>query len=466
MQSFDVVVIGGGPAGYVAAIRCAQLNLKTVLVEREHLGGVCLNWGCIPTKALLRSAEVKHLIDHAEAYGLIVDAVRVDLSKVVKRSRAISEQLASGIHLLLKKNGVTYINGMGRLKGVTTVVVEKEGKEHTLEAKHIILATGARSRTLPNLNIGHHIWTAKQAMIPEVLPKSLIIIGSGAIGIEFASFYKTLGVKVTVVEMLDRILPAEDAEISKLALDAFKKQGIEFHLSTRLDKIDETQDGVKAHLKQQDSKTITLDADRLLLAMGIVGNTENIGLETTKIQLDRAHIKVDEFCRTDEPNIFAVGDVVGAPWLAHKGSHEGVLAAETLAGLQTKPLKKENIPGCTYSLPQVASIGFSEEKAKEYAKAQGDDIKIGRFPFKANGKALALGEEAGLVKLIFLKKTGELLGAHMIGAEVTELVHSLALCKALEATEEDLIHAIFPHPTLSEMLHEAALSSEGRAIHF
>ncbi|MBX9977867.1 MAG: dihydrolipoyl dehydrogenase [Alphaproteobacteria bacterium] len=465
MQSFDVIVIGGGPAGYVAAIRCAQLKLKTAVVEREHLGGVCLNWGCIPTKALLRSAEVKHLIDHADAYGLKTAKAEIDLPKIVKRSRDISGQLSSGIKHLLKKNGVTHIEGHGRLDGPTKIIVDKNGKKETYATKHVILATGARARTLPNLDVGKHIWTARHAMTPETLPKSLVIIGSGAIGIEFASFYNTLGVKVTVVEMLDRILPAEDPEISKLALESFKKQGIEFYLSTSLEKVDETKTGVKAHLKNADKETV-LEADKLLLAIGIVGNTEDLGLTTTKIQMDRTQIKIDCHCRTNEPTIFAVGDVVGAPWLAHKGSHEGILAAETIAGLKTKPMKKDNIPGCTYSMPQIASIGLSEAKAMEYTKAQNDTIKIGRFPFMANGKALAMGEGSGLVKLIFAKKTGELLGAHMIGAEVTELIHSMALCKTLEATEEDIMHTIFPHPTLSEMLHEAALAADGKVIHF
>ncbi len=465
MQLFDVVVVGGGPAGYVAAIRCAQLKLKTALVEREHLGGVCLNWGCIPTKALLRSAEVKHLIDHASDYGLNVQHSSIDLPKIVKRSRDISGKLSGGIKHLLKKNGVTHIEGHGCLDGPTKIIVDKNGQKETLQSKHIILATGARARTLPNLSAGKNIWTAREAMTPTALPKSLVIIGSGAIGIEFASFYNALGVKVTVVEMLDCILNAEDAEISKFALESFKKQGIDFCLSTRLDKVEESAKGIKVHLKKE-GKTVTLEADKLLLAIGIVANTENLGLETTKIELDRSHIKIDEWCRTKEPTIFAVGDVVGAPWLAHKGSHEGVLAAETIAGLKTKPIKKENIPGCTYSMPQIASIGLAEDKALAFAKAQGDTLKIGRFPFMANGKALAMGEGEGLIKLIFSQKTGELLGAHMIGAEVTELIHSLALCKSLEGTEEDIMHTIFPHPTLSEMLHEAALASDGHAIHF
>jgi len=465
VQTFDLVVIGGGPGGYVAAIRAAQLKLKVALVEKEHLGGVCLNWGCIPTKALLRSAEVKHLMEHANLYGLNAGKIETDLSAVVKRSRDISAQLAGGIKHLLKKNGVTHLEGHGRLEGSSKVVVEKDGKKEVVSAKNIILATGARSRTIPGIDVGEHIWVAKQAMVPNELPKSLLIIGSGAIGIEFASFYRTFGVQVTVVEMLDRILPQEDGEISKLALDAFKKQGMDFHLSTSLEKVESNKNGVKATLKK-DGKAFEMNADKMILAIGIVGNTENIGLESTKIQLDRTQIKVDEYCRTAEPNVFAIGDVVGAPWLAHKASHEGIMVAEIVAGKKVKPMKRENIPGCTYSTPHVASIGLSEEKAKEWAKANGDEIKVGRFPFMANGKALALGEKDGLVKLIFAKKTGELLGAHMIGAEVTELVHSLALCKTLEATEEDIMHTIFPHPTLSEMLHEAALASEGRAIHF
>ena len=464
MDQFDVVVIGAGPGGYVAAIRAAQLKLKVAVVEKEHLGGVCLNWGCIPTKALLRSAEIKHLMDHGKEYGVTASKVDVDLKAIVKRSRDVSAQLAGGIKHLLKKNGVTHMDGHGKLSGNNKIVVEKDGKTQTIGAKHIILATGARARTIPGVDVGPHIWTAKQAMVPESLPKSMIIIGSGAIGIEFASFYSTLGVKVTVVEMMERILPAEDPEISKLALDAFTKQGIEFHLKTSLEKVETTKQGVKATLKGD--KTLTLEADKLILAIGIVGNTENMGLETTKIQLDRTQIKVDEYCRTGEANIYAIGDVVGAPWLAHKASHEGIMVAELIAGKKVKPMNRSNIPGCTYSMPQVASIGLSEEKAKAWALEHKEELKVGRFPFMANGKALAMGEGNGLIKLIFAKKSGELLGAHMIGAEVTELVHSLALCKTLEATEEDIMHTIFPHPTLSEMLHEASLASEGRAIHF
>lgn len=464
MDQFDVVVIGAGPGGYVAAIRAAQLKLKVAIVEKEHLGGVCLNWGCIPTKALLRSAEIKHLMDHGKDYGVTAGKVDVDIKAIVKRSRDVSSQLSGGIKHLLKKNGVVTFDGTGKLLGNTKVIVEKDGKSQTLSAKHIILATGARARTLPGVETGDHVWTAKQAMIPESLPKSMIIIGSGAIGIEFASFYSTLGVKVTVVEMMDRILPAEDAEISKLALESFTKQGIAFHLKTSLEKVDVTKQGIKATLKGE--KQIVLEADKIILAIGIVGNTENIGLETTKVQLDRTQIKVDAYCCTAESNIYAIGDVVGAPWLAHKASHEGIMVAERVAGKTVKPMIRENIPGCTYSMPQVASIGLSEEKAKAWAVEHKEGLKIGRFPFMANGKALAMGEGNGLVKLIFAKKSGELLGAHMIGAEVTELVHSLALCKSLEATEEDIMHTIFPHPTLSEMLHEAALASEGRAIHF
>lgn len=465
MEKFDVIIIGGGPAGYVSAIRCAQLKLKTALVEREHLGGVCLNWGCIPTKALLRSAEIKHHMDHGDLYGVHAKEITVDLAAMVKRSRDVSSKLSGGIHHLLKKNKVTHITGHGALKGSTTVCVTNDGKKTDYQAKNIILATGARARILPHLPESDHIWTAKQAMTPNALPKSLLIIGSGAIGIEFASFYRTLGVDVTVVEMTERILPAEDAEISNLAQKSFEKQGMHFHLSTMLERVDVAKTGIKGTFTKN-GKSLVLEAEKILLAIGIQGNTENLGLETTKIQLDRTQIKVDGYCRTDEPNIFAIGDVVGAPWLAHKGSHEGIIVAEKIAGLSPKPLKRENIPGCTYSLPQIASIGLTEEKAKDYATSKGDALKIGRFPFMANGKALAMGENDGLIKLLFSQKTGELLGAHMIGAEVTELVHSLALCKAMEGTEEDIMHTIFPHPTLSEMLHEASLASEGRSIHF
>lgn len=463
MQEFDLVVIGAGPGGYVAAIRAVQLGLKVTVVEKEHLGGICLNWGCIPTKALLRSAEIKHLIDQAESFGIKVSKPEIMLDKVVERSRKISAQLAGGIKGLFKKNKIPTIDGHGRLKGKGIVeITAVDGKQQQIKAKHIILATGARARTIPGVEVdGETIWVARHAMVPKALPKSLIIVGSGAIGIEFASFYQMMGVKVTVIEMLSRILPQEDEEISLLAQKSFEKHGITFHLNTSVDKVDPQPNGVKVVVKSEKGVE-TLTAEKIILAIGIVGNTEDLGLENTQIKVDRNQIKVNEWCETDEPNVYAIGDIAGAPWLAHKASHEGIICVEKIVGIKgVHPLDKQKIPGCTYSIPQIASIGFTEAKARELGK----EIKIGRFSSMGNGKALALGETEGLVKTIFDAKTGELLGAHMIGSEVTELIQGFGIAKTLETTEADLIHTIFPHPTLSEMMHESVLNAYGQTIH-
>ncbi|MBX3487638.1 MAG: dihydrolipoyl dehydrogenase [Candidatus Paracaedibacteraceae bacterium] len=464
MQEFDLVVIGAGPGGYVAAIRAAQLGLKTAIVEREHLGGVCLNWGCIPTKALLRSAEVKHLIDHAEEFGIKVAKPEIMLDKVVERSRKISAQLAGGIKHLMKKNKVTVFEGQATLKGKAGVSVKlNDGKIEDLKAKHIIIATGARARTLPHLEAdGEIVWTARHAMVPKVMPKSLIIVGSGAIGIEFASFYRTMGADVTVIEMIDRILPQEDPEISGLALKAFEKQGMKFKLSSTVEKLEKTKSGAKITVKTPQGSE-HLEASNVILAIGIIGNTDHLGLENTKAKVEKNQIHTNEWCETAEPGLYAIGDVAGAPWLAHKASHEAIICVEKIAAVKdVHPLDKSKIPGCTYSLPQVASIGLTEDKAK----AAGFEIKVGRFPYVGNGKAIALGDAEGLVKTIFNAKTGELLGAHMIGAEVTELIQGFGIAKTLETTETDLMHTVFPHPTLSEMMHESVLSAYGRAIHF
>lgn len=463
MQEFDLVVVGAGPGGYVAAIRAAQLGMKVAVVEKEHLGGVCLNWGCIPTKALLRTAEIKHLIDHAESFGIKVSKAEVMIDKVVERSRKISAQLAGGIKGLFKKNKITHFSGHGRLKGNSIVqVTTEDGKIESLKAKHIILATGAKARTIPGVEVdGETIWVARHAMTPKVLPKSLIIVGSGAIGIEFASFYRLLGTEVTVIEMLPRILPQEDEEISKLAQKNFEKQGITFRLNTIVDKIEIDKKGTKVSIKT-DKGIEKLEAEKIILAIGIVGNTDDLGLENTKVKVERNQIKVNEWSETDEPNVYAIGDIAGAPWLAHKASHEGIICVEKIAGIKgIHPLNKQKIPGCTYSIPQIASIGLTEAKAKELGK----EVKVGRFLSIGNGKSLALGETEGLVKTLFDAQTGELLGAHMIGAEVTELIQGFGIAKTLETTEIDLMHTIFPHPTLSEMMHESVLNAYGKTIH-
>jgi dihydrolipoyl dehydrogenase len=462
-QSFDVIVVGGGPGGYVAAIRAAQLKLKVAVVERENLGGICLNWGCIPTKALLRSSEISHLLHNLGEFGFAADNPRFDLDKVVARSRGVAKQLAGGVGHLLKKNKVSVFDGSAKLAGPGKLSVEKDGKKVAdLAAKHIILATGARARDLPGIEAdGKLIWNYRHAMVPKEMPKSLLVIGSGAIGIEFASFYQNMGVKVTVVEVLDRILPVEDAEISAFVKKQLEKQGMTIFTGVK----------VKAAAKGANDVTITIEADgkdqkikvdRVISAVGIVGNTENLGLETTKVKVDRTHIEVDGFGRTAEPGIYAIGDIAGPPWLAHKASHEGVVCVEAIAGLHPHPMDVTNIPGCTYCRPQVASVGFTEAKAKE----AGYEVKVGRFPFIGNGKAIAMGEPEGMVKTVFDAKTGALLGAHMVGAEVTEMIQGYVVARQLETTEAELMASVFPHPTISETMHEAVLDAYGRVIHF
>ena len=462
-KEFDVVIIGGGPGGYVAAIRASQLGLKAALVEQEHLGGICLNWGCIPTKALLRSAEVGHLLSNLEEYGFTANDVQFDIRKIVKRSRNLSKQLSEGVAYLLKKNKVAIFEGTGRLNGAGKVQIKKDGKILVLKATHIILATGARARDLPGLQPdGKSIWTYKEAMVPEKLPKSLLVIGSGAIGIEFASFYRDLGSEVTVVEVMDRILPAEDAEISGFAQKAFENQGMTFHVKATVQSLTAGTDGVTVSIQQSNGETITLKVERVILAIGITGNVEAIGLEETKVRVDNGHIKVDQWMWTGEPGVYAIGDLVGPPWLAHKASHEAVLCVERIVGIvETQSLNTDNVPACTYCRPQVASIGITEE----VAKANGRKVRVGRFSFKANGKAVTLGETDGLVKTVFDAESGELLGAHMVGAEVTELIHGFAVAKTLETTELDLLRTIFPHPTLSEIMHESVLDAYDKAIH-
>jgi len=462
---FDLVVIGAGPGGYIAAIRAAQLGMKCAIVERDRLGGICLNWGCIPTKALLRTAEVYHLMQNAESFGLRAENIGFDLAKVIARSRKVAEKLSGGVAYLMKKNGIAVIDGTAKLEGQGRIAIT--GKDGTtlpaISAKHIIIATGARAKTLPGLEPdGKRVWTYKEAMVPERFPSALLIVGSGAIGIEFASFYRTLGAQVTVVEVLDRILPAEDEEISRLAHKAFAKQGIVLRTGTTVDRLVTTDDGVTVTLKTRDGATVEGTVDRVILAVGITGNVEGLGLEQQGIEIENGHIVVDEWYGTGIPGLYAIGDVVGPPWLAHKAMHEGVLCVERIAGVEdVHPMDKTNIPACTYCAPQVASLGLSEAAARE----AGHEIKIGRYPYSANGKALAMGETEGLVKTIFDAKTGALLGAHMIGAEVTELIQGFAIGKTLETTEAELIATIFPHPTLSEMMHESVLDAFGRALH-
>ncbi|SBV95393.1 Dihydrolipoyl dehydrogenase [uncultured Alphaproteobacteria bacterium] len=462
-DSFDLIVIGAGPGGYVAAIRAAQLGMKAAVVEKAHLGGICLNWGCIPTKALLRSADVYREIKHAKEYGLSAGEPGFDLAAIVKRSRGVSAQLAAGVKHLLKKNKVTVIDGHGRLDGPGKVKVEKDGKAvGTFAAKHVIVATGARARDLPGLEAdGKLVWTYRQAMTPDVMPKSLLVVGSGAIGIEFASFYNTLGTKTTVVEVMERVLPVEDAEISAAALKAFKAQGMDVRVSTNVKELKKAANSVTVVL-EKGGKTEEITVDRVIMAVGVVPNTEDVGLDTTKVKVERGRIKTDAFLRTDEPGVYAIGDVVAPPLLAHKASHEAIICVEKIAGLDVHPMDTRNIPGCTYCTPQVASVGLSEAKAKELGYA----VKVGRFPYVGNGKAIAMGETEGMIKTVFDAKTGELLGAHMIGAEVTELIQGYVVGKTLETTEAELMHAVFPHPTLSEMMHESVLDAYGRAIHF
>ena len=461
--AYDVIVIGAGPGGYVAAIRAAQLGLKVVIVEREHLGGICLNWGCIPTKALLRSAEVFHLMHRAKEFGLKADGIGYDLPAVVARSRGVAKQLSSGIGHLMKKNKIAVVMGQATVTAKGKVTVKTDKGSEDLTAPHIILATGARARELPGLEAdGDLVWTYKHALQPKRMPKKLLVIGSGAIGIEFASFFNTLGADTTVVEVMDRILPVEDAEISAFAKKQFVKQGMKILEKAGVKKLDRKPGvGVTAHI-EMGGKIETHDFDTVISAVGIVGNVENLGLEALGVKIDRTHVITDEYCRTGIEGLYAIGDIAGAPWLAHKASHEGVMVAELIAGKHPHPIKPNSIAGCTYCHPQVASVGLTEAKAKE----AGYDIKVGRFPFIGNGKAIALGESEGMIKTIFDAKTGELLGAHMIGAEVTELIQGYVIGRSLETTEEDLMNTVFPHPTLSEMMHEAVLDAYGRALHF
>ena len=456
---FDLIVLGGGPGGYVSAIRAAQLGMKAAVVERENLGGVCLNWGCIPTKALLRSAEINHLLHHLPEYGFAADNIRYDLPAIVKRSRGIAKQLASGVGHLLKKNKVAVFMGQGRLAGAHTLHVD--GKD--LTAPHIILATGARARQLPGLESdGKLIWSYREAMVPPAMPKSLLVVGSGAIGIEFASFYRNMGAEVTIVEVLDRILQAEDEEIGTFARKSFEKQGMKIITGAKVTQAVKNADSVTATILAGNVNT-ELTVDRVISAVGIVGNVEDIGIEGTKVQVERSHIVIDGYGRTGEPGVYAIGDVTGAPWLAHKASHEGVVCVEAIANQpDVHPIDVGNIPGCTYSRPQIASVGMTEAKAK----AAGHDVRVGRFPFIGNGKAIAMGEPEGMVKVVFDRKTGAMLGAHMIGAEVTEMIQGYAIARTLETTEQELMHTVFPHPTVSETMHEAVLDAYGRAIHF
>jgi dihydrolipoamide dehydrogenase len=461
--SFDLIVVGGGPGGYVAAIRAAQLGLKTAVVEREHMGGICLNWGCIPTKALLRTSEVYGLIKHADAYGLTVKDVSFDPKKIVERSRKVASQLSNGVKGLMKKNKITVFDGTAKLAGAGKLAVAMNDKSsQTLTYKNLIIATGARARNLPGLEAdGKLVWTYKEAMVPPEFPKSLLVIGSGAIGIEFASFYRTMGAEVTVCEVVDRILPVEDEEVSAFAKRAFEKQGMKILTAATVSDLKKGADNVTATITQG-GKTQEITVDRVISAVGIVGNVENLGLEGTRVKVEKTHIVIDQWGFTGEPNVYAIGDVAGPPWLAHKAMHEGVLVVEKIAGVKgVHPMKTENIPGCTYCQPQVASIGMTEAAAK----ARGLQVKVGKFPFIGNGKAIALGEPEGFIKTIFDAKTGELLGAHMIGAEVTELIQGYSVAKTLETTEAELIATVFPHPTLSEMMHESVLAAYGRTLH-
>ncbi|KQP09389.1 dihydrolipoyl dehydrogenase [Methylobacterium sp. Leaf93] len=476
-NTYDILVIGAGPGGYVAAIRAAQLGFKTAVVDREHLGGICLNWGCIPTKALLRSAEIYHYMQHASDYGLSAEKVGFDTAAIVKRSRGVSTRLNGGVGMLLKKNKVDVIWGeaviesaaKGNEPGKVTVKETSRAPAPkgalaagSYSAKHIIVATGARPRAIPGIEPDKkQIWTYYEAMVPETMPKSLLVMGSGAIGIEFASFYRTMGAEVTVIELLPQILPVEDAEIAGLARKRFEKQGIKILTGAKVTKVEKAADSVTATVETTDGKSQQLTAEKLISAVGVVGNIENLGLETLGIGIERGIVVTDGLGRTNVPGIYAIGDVAGPPMLAHKAEHEGVLCVETIKGLHTHAMDKAKIPGCTYCQPQIASVGLTEAKAKE----QGFSVKVGRFPFAGNGKAIALGEPDGLVKTVFDAKTGQLLGAHMVGAEVTELIQGYVVAMNLETTEEDLMHTVFPHPTLSEMMHESVLDAYGKVIH-
>ncbi|MBU0645249.1 MAG: dihydrolipoyl dehydrogenase [Alphaproteobacteria bacterium] len=460
--SFDLVVIGAGPGGYVAAIRAAQLGLNVACVERENLGGICLNWGCIPTKALLRSAEVYHQMHRAKEFGLSVDNIGFDLDAIVKRSRGVAKQMNAGIKGLFKKNKVTSIMGEAKLAGNGKVSVKtNDGKDEILTTKNIIVATGARARQLPGLEgDGDRVWTYRDALVPKHMPKKLLVIGSGAIGIEFASFYNTLGADTTVVEVMDRVLPVEDKDISAFAKKQFVKQGMTIHEKSGVKQLDRSKDKVVAHI-EINGKIEKHEFDTVISAVGIVGNVEGLGLEEMGVKIDRTHVVTDEYCRTGVEGVYAIGDIAGAPWLAHKASHEGVMVAELIAGLHPHAIKPNSIAGCTYCHPQVASVGLTEAKAID----AGYEIKVGKFPFIGNGKAVAMGEAEGLVKTVFDAKTGELLGAHMVGAEVTEMIQGYVIGRELETTEEDLMNTVFPHPTMSEMMHESVLDAYGRALH-
>jgi len=461
--SFDLIVLGAGPGGYVAAIRAAQLGMKTAIVERENLGGICLNWGCIPTKALLRTSEINHLLHHLGEFGFAAENPRFEIEKVVKRSRAVAKQLSSGVGFLMKKHKITVFDAEGKLAGKGKLQLAKNGTAlPAIAAPHIILATGARARELPGIEAdGKLIWTYRQAMVPPAMPKSLLVIGSGAIGVEFASFYRDMGAKVTLVEVLDRILPVEDEEISAFARKSFAKQGIEIATGASVTAVKKGADSVTATIESGGAKR-ELTVDRVISAIGIVGNVEGIGLEGTGVKVERTHVVIDEFCRTGEPGLYAIGDLVGPPWLAHKAMHEGVLCVEKIAGLNdVHPLDTTNIPGCTYCRPQIASVGLTEAEAKR----RGHEVRVGHFPFIGNGKAIALGEPEGMVKTVFDAKTGELLGAHMIGAEVTELIQGFTIARTLESTEAELMETIFPHPTVSETMHEAVLDAYGKVLH-
>ncbi len=462
-ETFDLAILGSGPGGYVAAIRASQLGLKVAIVERERLGGICLNWGCIPTKALLRTSEIYHYMQHADAYGLSASNVSFDLAKIVDRSRKIAGQLNAGVKELMKKNKITVVEGVGRLTGTTQLTVKTGDQERVLDAKNVIIATGARARDLPGTPAdGDRIWTYRHAMVPPAMPKKLLVIGSGAIGIEFASFYSDMGASVTVVEMLDRVLPVEDAEVSAHMAKTLTKQGMTLVTGAKVSDVKPGPDGVSATITTGDGKAKTETYSHVIVAIGIVSNLENIGLEALGVKQARGRIKVDPWGMTNVPGVWAIGDVTGAPWLAHKASHEGIVAVEKIAGMNPHPFEISNIPGCTYSRPQVASVGLTEAAARD----AGHDVKVGKFPFIGNGKAIALGEADGFVKTVFDAATGQLLGAHMIGAEVTELIQGYVIARQLETTEAELIETVFAHPTLSEMMHESVLGAYGRAVHF
>jgi dihydrolipoamide dehydrogenase len=468
-NNFDIIIIGSGPGGYVTAIRAAQLGFNTVIIERDYLGGICLNWGCIPTKALLRSAEILHYLQHAKDYGLSAGEVTYDPTAVVKRSRAVSKRLNDGVGFLMKKNKVAVIWGEASIEAPGKVTVKASRSKApkgalgpgSYQAKHIIVATGARPRVLPGIEPDKKlVWTYFEAMVPDRVPKTLLVIGSGAIGIEFASFYRTLGAEVTVVEVLPQILPVEDGEIAAFARKSFEKQGIKIFTGAKVSKLEKKADAVTATIDDGKGGTQTLIAERVISAVGVVGNIENLGLEKLGVKTDRGAIVIDGMCKTNVPGLYAIGDVAGPPLLAHKAEHEGVICVEAIKGLHPHPMDKLLIPGCTYCSPQIASVGLTEQAAKDKKL----DIRVGRFPFVGNGKAIALGEDQGLVKVIFDKKTGQLLGAHMVGAEVTELIQGYVVAMNLETTEEELMHTVFPHPTLSEMMKEAVLDAYGRVL--